>query len=318
MSIKKFLFRGLAVFSIFALGSQFPVAATVELEEADEMVPAAPAKENSPKPEKAKPEAAPPVENVNSSPEKPIAPAAPRAQTAASQPRVRISDKVGFYYFLKSGFLVSDESKIDAVGKVLGSFNEQEYYSVPNRVYVDLSKSQKSVKPKDLLVVYQVAESFEEPHSGFSGYWVKNTAVIKVLSVENQKCLAEVKESFYPFSDGDKVKSFEDELSRWKEAQVKKTLPDQPIKCYVAGSESGIDNFSQSQFIVLTAGKQQGVVEGQTFQISETQDVGTFEPNLQSPQGLARVFYAGSNYCMAQILFDHKFVKKGNLAVYQP
>ncbi len=232
--------------------------------------------------------------------------------------RVRISDKVGFYYFVSSGFFVSDPSQLHSIAKVIGSADESLNFSTPKRTYIELSSDHDTVKPDDLLVVFRAVHLVHEPHSGVSGYPVENLAIVKVVEVQKKRVLVEVQESFGPFQSGDRVETYDNEIKRWKQAQIKKELPPHPITCFVLGGRPDRQNYAQTDFIYLSAGTKTGVVEGQNFDLREIVDTGGMEEPLHVPRGIAQVVFTGLNYSTAQIIRSNASVKKSFEAVYQP
>jgi hypothetical protein len=235
--------------------------------------------------------------------------------------RARIDDLIGFFYFVKSGYVVPDPSRVPSLGKIIGSFGGQMNYSTPKQLYVQLPSSKEAaVKAGDFLVVYRAGAPILEKHSGFSGYWVENLALVKVIEVQKKECLVEVKKSFSPFEEGDRVKSYDDEIKRWKQAQTKKELPIHPIRCFVAaGTKPMTQNYwNQNDFVILTAGTKKGVVEGQTFRLNRIVDRGPQGEPLHSKEGLARIFYAGPESSMAEIISNQGPIEKGFEALYEP
>ena len=170
------------------------------------------------------------------------------------------------------------------------------------------------------MLVYRTNYHLEEARSGFSGYLVQNLAVLKVLEVHQRRCLAQVKDSFATFSNGDAVRPYGDEMARWKEAQVKKDLPGHPIKCFVVGGESPeIRHFwTLSDFIILSSGSKKGIVEGLRFDLRKYEDRADKEESMHIPVGKAEVFYAGPDYSLARILTSHVPVESGFEAFYEP
>lgn len=238
--------------------------------------------------------------------------------TGVSSDSVADDEEITFDYFLKSGFVASDESQVPAVGKVIGSFEGQDSYSVPKKTYIELFSNKVKVQPGDLLVVFKGSGTLEESHSGFSARLIKNEAIVKVLEVQRRRCLIQVVKSFDVFRVGDRVKLYNDEVSRWKKSQIEKAPSNHPIKCYVAGGDFGRESWNKTEFIVLTAGAKKGVVEGLVFELREFKDTGLFDENLHIPRGTAEVFYVGSNYSMARIITNSEPIFKGFEAFYKP
>lgn len=326
----------LSVVSIFcALGQQRLRAVTVEVEDDSDdasspvvaapspramptLVPAAKAVPTAAPVPKAAPTTAPIPKAVPTvaSPAKAEPMAASDSGLERKSPGVRISEKIGFYYFLKAGFMVPNESKASAVGRVVGSPDNHQEYQTGDKTYVELTAKNIELKPGDLLVVFRDKHKAEEPHSGFSEYWVLNLAVVKVLEVEKKRCLVQAEQSFGPYEAGDQVRLYDDEIKRWKQAQIKKSLPDHPIKCFVAKAEPNEIFSIQSDFVVLTAGSKKGVVEGQRFQLRDTVYAGGKANHIT--RGAVQVFYAGADYSMAQILNSEVPIQNGFEALYQP
>jgi hypothetical protein len=119
-----------------------------------------------------------------------------------------------------------------------------------------------------------------------------------------------------PFEKGDWVRLYEDEVQRWKQAQTKKSLPENAIQCFVAGGEADREHFNKSDWIFLAAGSQRGIVEGQEFKLRKRLEL--VDQTVENFAGTAQVFYVGPTYSLAQILFNHIPIEKGFEAVYQP
>ncbi len=232
--------------------------------------------------------------------------------------RTRASDQITFYYFLRAGYVVDSNDRIPVVGKVSETYDAQSIISTGQKIYAEIGQK-KGVKVGDLLIPYRLmVNNLKEPHSGFSGDWVKNLGIVKVLEVQRKYCLVESIKSFEPFQKGDSLRIYNDEIKRWKQAQTKKILPQHEIHCYVAGGESGRTQYAQYDFIVLTAGSKKGVVEGQTFEIRKAGARGVFDETIHALKGKAQVFYVGPSYSMAQIVSSVEPIEQGFEASYRP
>ena len=335
---KRLIFK-LGVLALLWVLPSMSQAATIEVEEEDEEValtptPMAPlpkmnaavttsAKEKSPGPSQAPKVPAknedkipPPPPAVPSSAPPMVAPPAPVAPNETTMPRVRISDKIGFYYLVKAGFFTKEKDRVPKIGKVLGSFDEQDTFSTPHKANIEFEEKAPEVKKDDLLVISRAELSVTEPRTNFNGYWVQNLGIVKVVEVEKTKCRVEVVKSFTPFEKGDWVRPYEDEVQRWKQAQTKKSLPDSPIQCFVAGGEPSRETSNKSDWVFLTAGAKRGLVEGQEFKLRKRLEL--VDRTVENFVGAAQVFYVGQDYSIAEILFNHVPIEKGFEAVYQP
>lgn len=316
MPIKRRRWLKLVPLAVAAFLAVFPLkATTIEVESDDEEI------EASPTPAAQAPARVPakPATASKASP----APASPKTGPAVQSPdttrRVRVSDKVGFYYFVKAGY-AADPGKLTAAGQVVGNMDYNTSYSTPKRTFIEMASDSGKVLAGDLLVVYRVQKPLEEAHSGSLGFRVENLAIVRVVEVQKRKCLVETVKTFDPFQEGDKVESYDVEIQRWKQAQIKKPLPAQPLSCFVVDGESegGQKRFNQLDFIYLSAGTNQGVVEGQAFRLLKQTNAGVMEEPLRTPVGEAQVIFAGPECSTAQILTNSEPVEKGFLAEYKP
>jgi hypothetical protein len=311
---KGVLFLGLGV--SFLLSAPLLKAKTIEVESDDEVIEAsptpvsAPAGKNKPAPT-VQPAASqltptPVSENTETN----------LSEVAPPQPRTRISDKVGFYYFIKAGF-VADSSSLSPIGKVVGSFDYNANYTNPKETYVETTGDKAGVSVGDLLVVYRLEQPLGPDESMNRPYQVENLAIVKVIEIQTKRYRVQVIKPFRPFKAGDSVELYDKEVQRWKQAQIKKLLPTHPVKALVLGGELGRASFDQLDFIYLSAGTKNGVVEGQVFELKQIIDTGVLEESLHAPRGKAQVIYAGADYSTAQILFNHEPIEKGFEALYQ-
>lgn len=242
--------------------------------------------------------------------------AEPPAENATAQPRARISDNVGFYYFVKAGY-VAESSTLHPIGKVAGSFDYNQSFSLPKTTFVESFSNRVKVSPDDLLVVYRTVNPIGDSQNLDPDYQVENLAIVKVIEVQKNRYRVKVIKSFYPFKEGDLVEAYDIEIQRWKQAQTKKPLPTHPVNCKVAGGVLGQRTYNQLDFIFLSAGTKKGVVEGQVFQLKEAIDTGFLQDSARKPHGQAQIIYAGPEYSTAQILFNDEPIGQGFEAVYQ-
>lgn len=302
-------------------------AATIEVEKEDEEIDAAPTATAVPsnsapsKPASATQAASAPA-TAKSAPVTQTAPvpaANPNPAAPLATRRVRVSDNVGFYYFVKAGF-VADPDKLPAIGHVVGSADTNISYSMAKRTFIEMDSDKNKPAVGDLLVIYRTDQPVEESHAGSLGYEVENLAIVRVVETQDHRDLVEVVKSFSPFVAGDKVEDYDNEIQRWKEAQIKKPLPAQPTTCYVAGGkeESLQKAFNQLDYIYLTAGTKQGVVEGQTFRLYKVTETGVMEEALRMPAGEVQVIFAGPDASTARILNNSEPIAKGFTAEYKP
>lgn len=235
----------------------------------------------------------------------------------SGRPRIKINDKVGFYYFVSAGYLAVDPAQVHAIGKVIRQ-DQLDVYSTSQRPTIELNSEKLQVKKGDLLVVYRTVRPVIEPHSGNLGTQVENLAIVQVVEAQKQRHLVEVKKSFRPFEPGDKVALYETEVKRWKQAQLKKETPAHQVQCYVAGSEDGRNLYSQGGFIFLSAGTKKGVVEGLKFNLYRVNSGEFMKENVNIPMGVAQVLYAGPNASTAQILRSQDSIETGFVGLYRP
>ncbi len=300
-------------------------AATIEVEQEDEDIaaPATPGASTAPSmTSTASPASAPPTA-VPTSPASATTSGGTTVgvafEAAPALHRVRISDNVGFYYFVKAGYITNPD-RLSPIAHVIGSFDYNLSYSTAKRTYIETDSDQIKLSPDDLLVVYRADLPLEEPHSGALGFQVQNLAIVKVVDVQRQRYQVEVVQSFSPFKEGDKVEAYDTEIQRWKQAQAKKPLPAHPVTCFVAGGtqEAGQQSYNEEDFIFLTAGTRKGVVEGQTFQLRKVLETGLLQEPIRPLVGEIQVIFAGPDCSTARILHNSEPILKGFEADYQP
>ena len=224
---------------------------------------------------------------------------------------------VNFSTFLTSGYAANDISGIPSVGKVSGTPELDGSLSTAKTLYVQVVSSKTKLEPGEKLIVFGDGGPLRERNSGFNKRFIKNLAILKVREGEGRRYLADVLTSYDDIPMGSPVKLYSGEKEIWDKAQVAKEFPTHLIKCFVAGGERGRDNWNQTDYVILTAGTKQGVVEGLTFQLWEV----PWDKNVKldgTARGSAKVFYAGSSYSIARIQAGSYSIFKGFEAVYNP
>ena|GEM_PF-3397275 len=224
---------------------------------------------------------------------------------------------VNFNYFLTSGYAANDITGIPSVGKVSGTPELDGSLSTAKTLYVAVPNDKIKLEPGEKLIVFGDGGPLQEINSGFKKRFIKNLAILKVREGEGRRYLADVLTSydFIPLSSPVKLYSGEKEI--WDKAQVAKEFPTHSVKCFVAGGERGRDNWNQTDYVILTAGTKQGVVEGLIFQLWEI----PWDKKVKldgTARGFAKVFYAGSSYSLARIQEGSDSIFSGFEAIYNP
>jgi len=222
-----------------------------------------------------------------------------------------------FNYFLTSGYAANDIANIPSVGKVTGTPELDGSLSTAKSIFIALSNDKMQLDPGEKLIVFGDMGAISVKRVDFNKRFIKNLAILRVREGMGRRYLTDVVTSYGYIPAGSPVKLYSGEKTLWDKAQVAKEPPTHPIKCYVAGGERGRDAWNQTDYIILTAGTKQGVVEGVTFQLWET----TWNRNVklnEVSRGFAKVFYAGSNYCLARIQDGSGSIANGFEAYYKP
>lgn len=231
-----------------------------------------------------------------------------------------MSDPAGitFDYFLTSGYAANDIRNIPSVGQIDGTPEMDKSLSVAKSVYVLVNDDKTKLDPGVKLIAFGDEGELDVKAADFYKRFIRNLAVLQVREqVGKQRYLAEVVESYGFLPAGSRVKLYDSEKNLWERARTAKPLPTKMIKCYVAGGNKDSDTWTQNDYVILTAGTKQGVVEGTIFQLFEvTYDADNHK--VRERRGWARVFYSGGNYCLAQILSDSESIASGFEAVYKP
>jgi hypothetical protein len=226
-------------------------------------------------------------------------------------------DDVTFGYFLTSGYAATDISNIPSIGKVVGTPELDASLSTAKSLYVLVLNEKTKLDLGEKLIVFGDVGSLREKKSGFNKRFVKNFAILKVREGIGRRYLADVVTSYDLIPAGSPVKLYSGEKILWDKAQVAKEPPTHSIKCYVAGGERGRDAWNQTDYLILTAGTKQDVTEGLTFELWETSLNKNGKVDGIS-RGFAKVFYTGSNYCLARIQSGSSSISSGFEAIYKP
>jgi hypothetical protein len=306
--ISKFYFFHTAV---FVLGSLFLApclkvqAGTANVEKDNEAIVASPTPEND-------------TAETLMSAETSADPEDEKTEPAVEKNNSSSEDRVNFSYFLTSGYAANDIRNIPNVGKVEGTPELDGSLSVAKSVYVTISDDTVQVKLGSKLIVFGDGGSLTVKKAGFYKQFIKNLAILRVREqLGKRRYLADVITSYDFIPAGAPVKLYDGEKALWEKAQISKPMPDHSIKCYVAGGERGRDAWNQYDYIILTNGTKQGVVEGLYFQLFEP----TYGPDNhkeQEPRGWAKVFYAGANYSLARIKTGSDSIQSGFEAISKP
>jgi hypothetical protein len=225
---------------------------------------------------------------------------------------------VNFSYFLTSGYAANDISSIPSVGKVSGTPEIDGSLSTAKTIYVEVPNEKMKLEPGEKLIVFGDGGPLVEKNSGFNKRFIKNLAILRVREGNGKHYLADVVTSYDDIPLDSPVKLLSGEKAVWEKSQVAKEFPTKTIKCYVAGGERGRDNWNQTDYIILTAGTKQGVVEGLTFRLWE---VPSWNQNVKLAgvsRGFAKVFYVGASYSLARIEPNSDSIFNGFEAIYNP
>jgi hypothetical protein len=309
MSIERKVWPFVLAAAILLVGrAPAPLANVISIEDEDSVVPT-PTPRSKPTKVPTPPPSAKPEAQAPSKPEG-TAPASLKGDRGA-----KMSATLGFHYFVKSGFLVKDPGGVPSVGTVR-NFKGQISFSTPKRCRLEPSEGS-AFQVGDRFMVFHVGKAVQEEESGYSGFWVQNLAVVKVIESDEEGTFGEVVKTYAPFKDGDLLKPFNEEMDRWNQASTRKELPSQEIHCRVAGGEGVLKDLVQPGFVILTAGAEQGVVEGMVLEVR--QPVAALDgAGKTTPCGKVRVFYAGEDHSLAQILNSPDPIRKGFEAIFRP
>ena len=222
-----------------------------------------------------------------------------------------------FNYLIQAGYLVRSASNVPKLGTIVASSHDDNALTTGMHLTVKL-RTKQTVKEGDLLMVYRVLDEVRDPETNYSlGVFVKNLGILKVTRVEAGFVQADVDKAFTTFYKNDSVKSFEDELDRWKQSRRRRPLSADPIECSVASCSQGSDRAITNETIILSAGEDQGVVAGMDFELKKPVEATVYK-KVWTKVGKARVFYVGGKYSMAKVLWNQDLILSGFRAQYQP
>jgi hypothetical protein len=222
-----------------------------------------------------------------------------------------------FHYLIQAGYLTRSASHIPQLGTIAASSHDDNALTTGMHLAVKL-RAKETVKEGDLLMVYRVLDEVKDPETNRSlGVFVKNLGILKVTRVEAGFAQADVDKVFTTFYKNESVKSFEDELDRWKQSRRRRPLSADPIECTVASCSQGSDRAIMNETIILNAGEDQGVVAGMDFELKKPVEATVYK-KVWTKVGKARVFYVGGKYSMAKVIWNQDLILSGFRAQYQP
>lgn len=222
-----------------------------------------------------------------------------------------------FNYLIQAGYLVPSGSSVPQVGTIVDSANHDDILVTGMHVVIK-SKVKEAVRVGDRLVVYRTLDPCVDPETGRSlGIFVRNLGVLRVTRVDGSDIQADVVGVFAPFYAKDLVKSYDDELERWKQSRRRRPLPSDAVECTVAGVANGMNRALMNETVILNAGEDQGVVAGMDLVLKKGVESAVGKKTW-SNAGKLRVFFVGGKYSMAKVVWCQEPVVKGYRALYQP
>ncbi len=243
---------------------------------------------------------------------------APVPVVKSKKSKTGVSSKGEFDFLVRAGFVAQNKSQINRLGKIIGNPRNEDNLSTADKVYVGLSKGA-TAQEGDRWIFFRFADPVKNPANGKKlGIQVIHTGIGRVLEVQESRCLVQIEKSFVPIQGEGEVKSYEDEVQRWKQSKQETKLPDFKITCFVAAGEPQRDHYAMNDFVVLSAGSEAGVVAGQVFQLRQRDKNPRWSGPAEAPIGQAKVIYCGGNYSMAKILRSVQPIPLGTRAVYEP
>lgn len=240
--------------------------------------------------------------------------------TGSADPKsVSVSRRTGFDFMLRAGSVARKKSLVQRLGRVIGSPQAGEVsYSVPKSVYVKLRKGA-SAEPGDRWVFLRFGAPLRDPISSkYLGVQVLHLAVGTVKEVQGDRCLVRLTQSFNPVQVGDEVKSYEDELDRWRAARQPSKLPNREILCHVSGGDPDQTLYQMNDYVVLSAGSDEGVVPGQTFQLRQRDQEPAWKGAAEDTIGKVRVVSVDTRSSIGKIVMCARPITRGIRAHYRP
>lgn len=178
----------------------------------------------------------------------------------------------------RQAFVTGKEA--DSLGSIYGSMKSEEMLSTYDPVYVDFSNAD-SAKIGEKYLVIRVMEKIEHPITGnVVGYYMRVLGTLQVTQIEDRQATATITESVDPIFRGDKVAPMTPELTK-----LVSPLPNSvETKGYVVGSEITLTNLGESNLVFIDQGSQQGVAEGNIFDVVRRED-GLYQPGASKREG---------------------------------
>jgi hypothetical protein len=151
----------------------------------------------------------------------------------------------------------------ESSGSIKGSFEEKEYLSEHDSIYIEF-KDPSSVKVGDLVTLLRTKEKLNHPVTDkFIGYHVSVLGIAQLVRMDESAATAVISTSMEPILRGDRVVPMIPELTK-NIAPKPNTVE---LKGYIVGFDVLLTNLGENQMVFMDQGKQQGVEEGNVFDI---------------------------------------------------
>jgi LysM domain. len=169
--------------------------------------------------------------------------------------------------FVRRQAFLSDKD-LDALGTISGSMKSEEMLATLDPVYVKFSNHATATVGEKYAVI-RTMEKIEHPVTGdLVGYYMRILGTIQIVGVEDNTAKATITESIDPIFRGDKIGPLPPEQ--------KKLVTPQPnsveTKGYIVGSEITLTDLGENHTVFIDQGSQQGVVEGNIFDVVRRED----------------------------------------------
>jgi hypothetical protein len=156
----------------------------------------------------------------------------------------------------------------DHLGTIAGSREDKQYLSVYDPIYIKFDDPG-TVAVKKNYIIIRTIKKIQHPVTGeFRGYYTRVLGAAQVVSIDKEVATAIITNSLLPIERGDRI-------APWQ-AQMSKMVSPKPnsveLKGYIMDARTAIGNIGERHLVFIDQGTDQGVEEGNIFDVVRRED----------------------------------------------
>ncbi|HUU02528.1 MAG TPA: LysM peptidoglycan-binding domain-containing protein [Myxococcota bacterium] len=180
--------------------------------------------------------------------------------------RIVQAKTVGMLKIQRDAFVTTDE--YDHLGTIVGSREDKEFLSEYDPIYLKF-KDPGAAGVKKNYIIIRTVKKIQHPVTGeFRGYYTRVLGAAQIVSIDRDVATAIITTSLLPIQRGDRIAPWLAELSR----AVAPKPNSVELKGYIMDARVAITNIGEQHLVFIDQGTDQGVEEGNIFDVVRRED----------------------------------------------